>query len=318
MRYGKPAIVFLYPGQGAQHVGMGLDLCKAFPAAYRHFDEADDFLPFSLSDLCFNGPEKQLNDDVNAQLAVYTISCITTDIFYKNGLLPDVTSGYSSGFYAAAYAAGCFDFITGLSLVQQAGEILIEQGKSIDGGMGVIFGLSIEQVEEMCHKVKNVDIAILNTTTQIVVSGLNQAVKRVMAMAAREGALDTYSLPAATAYHSSFMEKSCTRFTEIICPDGIHNPLIPIYSYSTLKTIKDARSLFEIMAEQLKRPVLWVDLIQKLRDKNINTFFEIGPGALITRSVRWIDRRISVRNTSSTTRINRILEERLNWTATIE
>ena len=166
-------VVFLYPGQGSQQVGMGLDLYHTHPEAREIFDQADHLLGFSLSRLCFEGPEEELNLDLNAQLAVYTVSCILTDVLRANNVLPDVVSGYSSGFYAAAYAADCFDFADGLHLVRRAGEILLDNGRKIDGAMAVIFGLSLEKVDSICQQVGAAEIAILNTPRQTIISGIS-------------------------------------------------------------------------------------------------------------------------------------------------
>lgn len=118
---------FVYPGQGAQQVGMGSDLCDAYPFARERFQQADTFLGYSIQKLCVKGPQEILSQDLNAQLGIYTISAIITDILKKQHIIPDLCTGYSSGFYAAAYAAGCFDFLTGLSIVRKAGAILLKE-----------------------------------------------------------------------------------------------------------------------------------------------------------------------------------------------
>ncbi|SPD74851.1 Malonyl CoA-acyl carrier protein transacylase [uncultured Desulfobacterium sp.] len=289
-------VAFLYPGQGSQRVGMGLELYNAYPEAKRLFDQADDLLGFSLTRLCLEGPEDELNQDLNAQLAVYTISCIVTDIMINRGIRPDVTSGYSSGFYGAAYGAGCFDFARGLEIVRRAGEILLDEGKKIRGTMAVIFGLSPDQVEDICKRAKDVWVAIRNTPRQTVISGAISAVERAMEIARMEGALDAYPLNVSAPYHSELVEASEARLLETMEDDNIQSPLVPVVSYLSLDYISEKSRLKKIMAAQLSRPVLWVDLIRKI-GADTELMIEVGPGAVIARTVMWIDRGIEIINT---------------------
>lgn len=290
----KSSIVFLYPGQGSQKVGMGHDLYQAYKETRRMFDQADNLLGFSLSRICFEGPEEKLASDLNAQLAIYTVSCVLTDLLKANNITPDMASGYSSGFYAAAYAAGCFNFADGLHLVKRAGEILLDEGEKIDGSMAVIFGLSSEKVEKICQKVGNVGLAILNTRRQIIISGLTPSVRKVMEISLRENALDAYTIPAATAYHSGFMKQSSIRLSEKINTDFINDPRIPLFSYLSLKPVHTKWELKDIISRQLSHPVLWVNLVKKLRNNKNDLFIEVGPGNVISRTVRWIDRNIEI------------------------
>ena len=301
-------IAFLYPGQGSHKVGMGLDLYQTYPEARAMFDQADQILGFPLSQLCFEGPLEELSDDVNSQLAVYTVSCVLTDLLKANNVLPHVVSGYSSGFYAAAYAAECFDFARGLSIVRQAGEILLEEGRSRKGGMGVVFGLSPEDVSDICRRTKDVEVAILNTPRQTVVSGLTASVKKAVEQSLTEGALDAYALPVAVAYHSSFMTQSSIRLLSEIEEDHLRHPRIPLISYLYLEPVPDKEELRNTMAAQLSRPVLWVDLIRRIQDTNISLCFEVGPGEVISRTVKWIDRDIEVLYVTTRERLLRAIE----------
>lgn len=301
-------VVFLYPGQGSQQVGMGFDLYQTYPEVREIFDQADHLLDFSLSELCFEGPEEELNQDLNAQLAVYAVSCIVTDVLRVHGVFPDVVSGYSSGFYAAAYAAGCFDFADGLSLVRRAGEILLDEGGKIDGGMAVIFGLPPEKVGSVCQQAGNAQVAILNTPRQTVISGIGSSVRRAMELSLSEEALDAYILSVATAYHSRFMEKSSERFLEEIKDSPLRNPRIPLISYLSLDCVPDKRALKNVMAAQLSRPVLWVNLIKRLRSNNIRLFIEVGPNEVISRTVKWIDRNIEIVNTANKGKLLKTIE----------
>jgi len=304
----KKNIAFLYPGQGAQHVNMGFDFYQSYPVAREIFNRADQLLGFPLSRLCFEGPEEELDRDLNAQLATYTVSCILTDILKANNVFPEMVSGYSSGFYAAAYAAGCFDFSFGLHLVKRAGEILLEEGRKINGGMAVIFGLSFEKVNTICQQIGPVEVAIVNTPRQIVISGINSAIKQAMELSVREGALDVYTLPVATAYHSGFMKNGSRRFIREIKIEDIKTPQASVMSYLSLDRVKDQRDLIHIMAKQLSGPVLWVDLVKRLRRAGNGLFIEVGPGAIIYRTVKWIDRNIEIMNTATAEKLNTAIE----------
>jgi len=303
------SIGFVYPGQGAQQVGMGADLCDAHASARKRFQEADHFLGYSLQNICIEGPPEILAQDLNAQLGIYTISTIVTDLLKSQHLVPGLCTGYSSGFYAAAYAAGCFDFLTGLSIVKKAGKILLEKGQALDGGMAVIFGLSHEQVLAITRKIGPVDIAIHNTPRQIIISGLKSGIEAVMTEAMREGALDTNWLPAATAYHSRFMADAGKSLLEEIGRNALSAPQIPLYSYTTTQPVMDGNDLIKVMAMQLSHPVLWVDLIRKLGHSHRNTLVEIGPGTLLSRSIRWIDRHTTMFDTSSSDRIQKVVQK---------
>lgn len=300
--------VFLCPGQGAQYVGMGLDFYETFPEAKETFYQADQLLGFPLSKLCFEGPEEELNGDLNAQLAIYTVSCIICNLLKKNNILPDIISGYSSGFYAAAYAAGCFHFTDGLDIVRQAGEILLDEGRKIDGSMAVIFGISLERVKKICRQIGNVSPAIMNTPRQTIISGLWPSVKKAMDIALGQDALDAYLLPVSTAYHSMFMEEATTRLWEALQEKELNDPQISLISYSSLEKIEDGHGLKQVMASQLSHPVFWSDLIKKLGQNAAGLFYEIGPGTVISRTVRWIDRNIEIINTSNKERLLNTIE----------
>ena len=293
-------VVFLCPGQGSQHLGMGRDLYENYPEARERFDQADKLLRFSLSRLCFEGPEDSLNNDLNAQLSVFTVSSILCDLLIKHRIMPHIATGYSSGFYAAAYASGCFDVTQGLQIVREAGEILLDEGRKIDGCMAVIFGISLEKVHEICHQVGNVDVAIHNTPRQAVISGLRPSVQRAMDLSMKQGALDAYLLPVATAYHSGYMAPCTTRFFEAIKGQELRDPQIDLISYHSLDRVRDSKELKEKISSQLSSPVLWTSLIRRLNNHGgARLFIEVGPGTVLSRTLRWIDRDIETMNTAT-------------------
>ena len=280
-------------------MGMGLELYETYAEVKKVFERADKLMGFSLSRLCFEGPEDELNEDLNAQLAIYTLSCGLTEVLKEAGVLPDAVSGYSSGFYAAAHAAGCFDFDQGFRIVRRAGEILLHEGRKIDGCMAVIFGLPFETVERICRQIKHVEASIINTPRQIIISGLDASVRKVMELARNQDALDAYRIYTATAYHSEFMKHGSKRFLEEVRHQPLKKPRIPLISYLTLEDVLGQKGLKKIMSAQLSGPVLWVDLIRTLVRRNARLLIEVGPGALIFRTVRWIDRNLEVMVTAT-------------------
>jgi [acyl-carrier-protein] S-malonyltransferase len=294
----EKGLIFLYPGQGSQETGMGLDLYVAHPRVRELFEEADRFLGYPLSRYCLRGPDELLNQDLNAQLGVYLLSCAVTDLLSENEVLPAAVSGYSSGFYAAAYAAGCFGFLQGLEIVGIAGEVLLEETGGIDGAMAVVFGLSVAEVERICRDVGDVDVSIVNTPRQIIVSGLKPSVERVMEVAMYDRALDTYLLPAAVPYHSRFVAGCTDRLLKKMTAMRMHPPRVPLYSYSLLRPVDDQDALKKAIALQLSRPVLWEELIRKLQG-NGGPFIEVGPGRMLGRTIRWIDRKTEVWQTGT-------------------
>jgi [acyl-carrier-protein] S-malonyltransferase len=302
----KNKIIFLYPGQGSQHVGMGRYLFEQYPQTHKTFRQADALLGFSLSGLCFEGPEEELNQDLNAQLGAYLVSCVTTDLLKSRGVIPDKTSGYSSGFYAAAYAAGCFDFAKGLELVKVAGEILLDEGKKHEGAMSVIFGLSTSQVEDICRRAGDAWVAIRNTSRQVVISGARQAVETAMKIALAEEALDAYEISAAAPYHSPMVAGAEERLRRFLDGEKMGDPRIPLVSYLSLEPVVDERDLKHVFSAQLNRPVMWRELIRKLgADKPL--FVEAGAGAVISRTVIWIDRGLEMLNTARSKDLDQVL-----------
>ena len=275
----------------------------------RRFEQADRVLDYPLSRICFEGPAEVLDRDLNAQLAIYTISCILCDLLKQAGLKPDKATGYSSGYYAAAYAAGGLSFVQGLGIVKQAGEILLSEGQQIAGQMAVIFGLPYQDVAAICTQTENVDVAIINTRQQVIISGLVPAVSQAMEGCLAAGALDAYTLPAETAYHSRFMTGAQRRFLEEIPRDQLFDPQIPIISYATLDAAADKDALVQTMASQLPKTVRWLDLIRMLNESGPACFLEVGPGAVISRAVRWIDRGIEISTVGSAKALKRMIDQ---------
>jgi [acyl-carrier-protein] S-malonyltransferase len=305
----NPTIAYLYPGQSLQRVGMGRDLYQRHALIREFFKRADEALGFELSRICFEGPEDLLNQDLNCQLAIYVHGCAVTELLKSRGCAPTMLSGYSSGFYGAAYGAGCYEFIDGLEIVRQAGACLLSEGERFDGAMGGIFGLCAEAVQSLCDAQGDVQPAIYNTPRQIIVSGLREKVRAVIDGAMANEALDGYLLPAATAYHSKFMAPAGDALLSALDVGKLKAPKLPLISYATLAPVTDAHDLARVLAAQLSGPVRWVELMGHVTRCGIRQALEVGPGKVISRAVRWIDRSIRVLPTDDHASLDAVLKE---------
>jgi len=163
-------------------------------------------------------------------------------------------------------------------------------------------------VKHFCRQAGNVEVAILNTPRQIVISGISSSVTKAMEISLNEGALDAYKLSVATAYHSKFMENSGTRFLREFEDTHVNDPQIPLISYFSLDALPSEEELKKMMAAQLSRPVFWVDLVKRLGSRNKRLFVELGPGATLFRTVRWIDRNIDVLITANEANLAEVIE----------
>ena len=199
-------IAFVFPGQGSQYVGMGRDLYEAYPEARAIFDQADEILGFPLSELCFEGPAEKLNDTINTQPAIFTMSVACLRALNPSlSLDPLFVAGHSLGEYTALVAAEALTFADGLKLVRERGRLMKEAGKKNPGGMAAIIGLDARTVERICQEAFGVQIANYNSPGQIVISGHREALERAMELAREQGAKRVIPLAVSIAAHSLLM-----------------------------------------------------------------------------------------------------------------
>ena len=289
---------FLFPGQGAQYVGMGRDLVERFAESKDLLERAESYLDFSLGEILFSGPEERLHEDLNAQLAVYTVSCMVADLMASKSIKAAMLAPYSSGIYGAAYGGGVVDFETGLNLIVEADRCIREA--NCQGGMGVVLGLSLAEVEEMCEKMEGrVEVSIVNTRHQIIVSGERKAVDELLKAAENSEALKAYRLPGAAPYHCSLLTAADHCLAKKIAAIPMNDPHTPILSYIDQKPLMKAAQVAELLSIQLRSRVQWVGVVEELVRQNLAPMIEIGPGQLLGRSVRWIYRRAEVLETDT-------------------
>ena len=283
---------FLFPGQGSQKAGMGADLAASIPAARAIFEEADDVLRFSLSKLCFEGPEDQLRLTENGQPAILTWSIAFLTAVRQRGLEPDLVAGHSLGEYSALVAAGALRFSDAVQLVRKRGRYMQEATPVDVGAMAAVLGLSPEKVTEICEQAAQGEVvspANLNSPGQVVIAGHTGAVRRAVDLAAAAGARAVL-LPVSAPFHCSLMEPARERLALELDAITFHDLKIPLVNNVAAAVITSGSEARETLKRQVPSPVLWEQSIRRLAAEGVRSFFEVGPGRVLTGLLRSIDR----------------------------
>ena len=306
---------FLCPGQGAQTVGMGAEIAREFSAAAQVFEKANEIVGFDLSDICFAGPAEQLNSTTVSQPAIFTTSAAILEVLKTESvidkILPDVTAGLSLGEYTALYAAGLMSFEDGLRLVQKRGQAMQASADASEGAMVSIIGLDEETVRRLCEEAGEGDIlepVNFNCPGQIVISGDKKACRIAKELAIKCGAIKVVRLEVAGAFHTQMMSSAADALGEALAQCEIAEPAqtrtianINAEYYPTSESIKEG------LVKQLTCPILWQKCMERLLADGIETFYEIGPGRVLTGLMRRIDRKTRVNNLSSLQAIKELL-----------
>ncbi|HEX5417652.1 MAG TPA: ACP S-malonyltransferase [Chloroflexota bacterium] len=299
MSHDRPKVAFVFPGQGSQFVGMGASLAESSPAARAVFDEADDVLGFSVSDLCFHGPEDELRDTVNAQPAILTVSmaalaALREQIGESPIFTPRYVAGHSLGEYSALVAAGVLDFRTGLQLVRERGRIMKESGATTPGGMAAVIGLSRQVLEDICRRAAAYGIvcpANYNTPTQTVISGEVAALSAAIELAVANGAQKVVRLAVSIASHSPVMQRASEQFADVMGRFHLQDAVIPVVSDISAQALVSAEEIRAELTRQLCASVQWTESVRHMLSGDVTTFVELGPGEVLSGLIRRIDRR---------------------------
>jgi [acyl-carrier-protein] S-malonyltransferase len=290
---------FVFPGQASQYVGMAQDLYEKREAARRLFARADQVLGFSLSRVCFAGPEEELRQTAVTQPAVLVHSAAAGHLLMEAGLEPMAVAGHSLGEYSALVAAGALDFAEALEVVAQRGRLMQEAGERQPGAMAAIIGLEDGQVEELWARddmAGRVVVANLNAPGQVVISGDTEAVKRVGEWAREEGARRVVELAVSGAFHSPLMEPAARQLESALRAVPLRQPRVPVVTNVAAQPVQDPEELRSQLIRQLTHPVRWIESVQCLVGLGATCMVEVGPGAVLKGLVRRIAPQVEVLN----------------------
>ena len=287
-----------WPGQGSQRLGMGLDLYHRFSTAREVFERADEALGFPLSRLCFEGPEEELANTVNAQPAILTVSLACLKAASQVGgrlICPAFMAGHSLGEYTALVAAQVVDFVDAVRLTRERGRLMQEAGQRVPGGMVAIIGLDDVSVEAVCQET-GAQIANHNSPGQIVISGTREALVRAADLARAMGARHAMALKVSGAFHSSLMRPAVDGMAEAISQVDFQHPTIPIVVNSTAKPVSTAHEVKDELLRQLCDCVQWKESVNYMVDAGVSTFVEIGPGQVLSSLIKRISKQARTLN----------------------
>jgi [acyl-carrier-protein] S-malonyltransferase len=303
-------IAFVFPGQGAQYVGMGKALYENFDIAKDLFNKADEQLGYSLHKICFEGPEEELKKTGNTQPGIFVVSAIIQTLLREGGLVPGATAGHSLGEYSALFCSGALSFESTLNLVIERGRAMNAASEATDGTMAAIIGLDSASLEKICAEASEkgiVRIANINSPAQIVITGEKEAVKAASEKASEAGAKRVLPLAVHGAFHSPLMNSAAERLREVLKDVEIKKPEIPFINNADAEFIEDPEAIRDSLARQVCSCVRWVESVEKLVASGVSSMVEAGPGKVLMGLGRRISKATKVHPCDTPEGIEKVL-----------
>lgn len=304
-------LAFVFPGQGAQKVGMGKDFYDNYDVAKKMFKEADEALGYSIMKMCFEGPEEDLKLTANTQPAILTISCIANEILKENGIQPEITGGHSLGEYSALVAAGVLNFQDAVALVHKRGSYMQEAVPVGEGGMAAIIGVDRDKIVEVCQQVSAespVQAVNFNCPGQIVIAGATKGVELAVEELKAAGAKKAVILPVSAPFHSTLMKPAAEKLAVELDKVTISDAKIPVVANVSAEILTKAEDIKASLVAQAASPVLWEDCVARMKEFGADVLLEAGPGKTLCGFNRRIDRTITSLNVEDVASLEKSLD----------
>lgn len=305
-------VAFVFPGQGSQTVGM----CKAFYDEYavakRVFEEADEALGFSITKMCFEGPESDLRLTYNTQPAILTASTACAAVLKEKGIACDVAAGHSLGEYSALVNTGALAFADAVRIVRKRGQFMQEAVPVGEGSMAAVLGLESDKIVEICQAVEAeggeaVQAVNFNCPGQVVIAGAVNAVNKAVEALKAAGAKRAVLLPVSAPFHSSLMQPASERLAEVLAPIEIKDITVPVVANVTAKEVTSGAEIKELLVKQAAMPVLWETSVRNMVADGVDTFVEVGPGKVLTGFTKKIAKGLPALNIEDPASLEKVL-----------
>ena len=289
---------YIFPGQGAQFSGMGLDLYEKFPEAQKLFEKANDILGFSITDIMFEGTAEQLKETKVTQPAIFLHSVILAKVL-GDDFKPEMVAGHSLGELSALVANGVLSFEDGLKLVSKRALAMQKACEIQPSTMAAVLGLEDKVVEDTCAEIDGIVVAAnYNCPGQLVISGEVEAVEKACEVLTEKGARRALVLPVGGAFHSPLMEPAREELAAAIEATNFNEPTCPIYQNVAAKAVTNPEEIKENLIAQLTAPVKWTQCVQAMIADGGSEFIEVGPGKVLQGLMRKIDRSVAASGAS--------------------
>ncbi|MCY4189396.1 MAG: ACP S-malonyltransferase [Bryobacterales bacterium] len=295
-----PSTAFLFPGQGSQAPGMGIEIASRYASARAIFDEADKCLGFALSRLCFEGPADDLRRTEITQPAVLTVSVAHLAALRERGVDPDFVAGHSLGEYSALVAAGSIRFREAVQLVHERGRRMQAAVREGVGAMAALLGIGAEAVGEICQRAAEgqvVSPANINSPQQVVIAGHAAAVARAVELAKQAGARRAVMLDVSAPFHCALMAPASAALEPRLNSTAFADLEVPLVNNWQARVVRAGEEARDGLKRQIANPVLWEQTVRFLAGRNVDRYVEVGPGRVLTGLMRSIDRRLPAYST---------------------